>query len=823
MEILQFLIEEIGCNPDCRNDAGKTPLHYLCECNSLEGVKYLVSKHHVDVSVTDNKEQTPIMFTTNADIIKILLDHGAKAMPLYELHENVFRNHASDSQPPPTPVKVLVVGNASNGKTTLIDSLKHERKKFQSLEPPQHTAGIIPNDFESEIYGFVTLYDFAGQHEYYASHETMIHAIVRHSPPVILLLVNLNKHSEEIARELYYWLAFIENQSTSASDMAHLIVVGSHADVLESMGDKPNEKLSSIVDSLRQRVERSCMVLAAALSMDCRQPHSEEISILRQFLKKSCDSLRIKGTMNFTCHCFYVSIIDQFRQFSAVTVDQIRNATVVKSRQVSEYSYHSWNESSESTLRKSFFPVDIVEVVQKLDDLSGRGHITFIKNPKRLHMSWVILDKEAILADVNGTVFAPQGFQQHQNLASSTGVVPFSKIKAHFLKYDPKVLVAFLSHLEFCFEIQDKEVLELLNNEIIRFSPSSEQYFFFPSLVSIETPNSVWKKNDRFSYQCGWMLQTVNDHFFTPRFLQVLILRLAFSCTQTQSKPAESHDLPVIRRVCSVWKRGISWTNRDGVETVVEVLEQSQAVIVMMRCFNMLKSLVQCLHLRSSIIQKVLKATAEFCSVSTLESFIHPDDLQYPPKSGSETVLFHIPGVAQTIVDMNPCVHDDSDVGEIISMEELLYFEPYSDIGRQLLEKLFDKENEDVKVSDYFLNEISQSIVANTEPRYLKQKKELFLKLFKLNPDVLHEQVMSLPESQSFQFKKMFQIWCSRSYVTYGHLKKTLDKYSMFCGRNLLVSVSLASIGRLISRLISQWYLSMNISPFKVEIRNFIS
>ena len=83
----------------------------------------------------------------------------------------------------------------------------------------------------------------------------------------------------------------------------------------------------------------------------------------------------------------------------------------------------------------------------------------------------------------------------------------------------------------------------------------------------------------------------------------------------------------------------------DGMEAVVEVTEQGQAVVVMLRCLKGLTSEVNCIQLRSSLIQNVLRAKEEFCSlVSTTDSFIDPQSLQYPLHEGApdDDSLWHL-------------------------------------------------------------------------------------------------------------------------------------------------------------------------------------
>ena len=45
--------------------------------------------------------------------------------------------------------------------------------------------------------------------------------------------------------------------------------------------------------------------------------------------------------------------------------------------------------------------------------------------------SWIIIDKDLLLREVNGSVLAPAGFTEYKSL-TLTGVVPFSKVLDQF-------------------------------------------------------------------------------------------------------------------------------------------------------------------------------------------------------------------------------------------------------------------------------------------------------------------------------------------------------------------------------------------------------
>ena len=783
-ELLKFLIE-MGCDPSCWNDAGRTPLHYLCESDAdTAAIEYILSTQKPELSVVDNKGQTPIMLTTNLEVTKLLLKHGADATPLYEMHHNFFKTKT----PPPTPLKVLVVGNASMGKTTLIESLKNEVNQIFQDDPKPHTAGIIPNDFESKIYGSVTLYDFAGQHEYYASHEAVVHSIIKSSSPVIVLLINVTESKSDIKKSILYWLSFIENRCTVLRVKSHLIVIGSHTDCFkESDGSNPQDKLDIIITALQSRLQKSPLRLVASVAMDCRQSHSPGIITLRHHLQESSTKLRDAAVMKFTSHCFCVFLQDKLQHFEALRLEQITNIILCHASHIS--TRHARMSLTDSNKPEALLPTDTEEILRICEELNDKGHFIFLRNHSKPQMSWVILNKEKLLGTVNGTVFAPHSFEQHRSLASNTGVVPFHKITTQFSEHDPNMIVEFLSYMEFCQEIHDQEVLDILTSDDRSTRPwsSLERYFFFPSLVSIETPNGVWQNDSRYGYQWGWILHcTETDQFFTPYFLQVLILRLTFSFALKPSNYPTDDEMPAIKRVCSVWKKGICWTCTGGVEAIVELLEQNQVVAVMVRSYRKAVNEIKCIHLRSQIMKKVFQAKESFCpNVSTAESFIHPKDLQYPLPRITETSLFALPTVARAIVESEPCAVSDN--GEMLDIEELISFDPYSDVDESILETLFDQQNREKQVTDEFLYDFSSSIVENTDQHEtLEFKKKLFIKIFKLRKVMLKRG--SRDADEVHKVLAIFQAWQHNSAGTYQCLREMLDEYSVFCGRNPLVS-----------------------------------
>ena len=243
-------------------------------------------------------------------------------------------------------------------------------------------------------------------------------------------------------------------------------------------------------------------------------------------MNNSCCELRQTADVDLHCHVLYAFLLDKFRGKVACTVSHI--ATII--------------QESDALLPQN--PDGLIPLISTLSD---KGLLFLVKDSVKSEDSWVILQKQALLREIIGTIFAPKDFSQHRkHLSSSTGVVPLLKLKSEFPDYNSTMIAKFLTHLEFCFKVDDHETLELLkdDNVLDKNIPQSlsEEFYFFPALVSIKNPLQVWEQDDVMICQCGWFYRCVNHgQFLTTQFLHVLILRLAFSFA-LQFDPDDSHE-----------------------------------------------------------------------------------------------------------------------------------------------------------------------------------------------------------------------------------------------------------------------------------------
>ena len=716
---------------------------------------------------TTKSGETPLSLADKAAIIRELLKHGAT--PDYQ----VWSRHLPlncPKQPAQQAVKTFVVGDPGAGKSTLAKSLQKEGNvlsKFANRVSKvsgvdEKTAGIVPHDIESRKFGRLTLYDFAGHKEFYAGHDAVLKSAVSGSPAAVFLIVaDLDNSDKEFEERIQYWLAFLENQGLSADPKPHVIIVCSHADLKTAAV----EKKRSIVDSLQQSAAFSSFHYAGFVAMDCRYSGSSSMSLLRQYLAECCQELR--STVEMTCrsHCFLVYLFHKFQGCPAVNLTKV--ASTVASESANEQLV-------------AFIPEDISGISHICDELNERGNILFLKGSGASQSSWIILDKETLLSRVTGTIFAPKDFKQYQNLASSTGVVPFSKIPTHFPDLDPDMIVHFLCHLEFCHNIADSEVLQLLHSlgtsEPVATIDLTKKFLFFPNLVSIEVPSGVWETSPDFGHHCGLVLQCKPGQFFTPRFLQVLLLRLAFFYALAPDVQHEtSSDLPTLKRKCKVWKSGIYWANRSGVEALVEVGEGSKRVVVLLRCSK--GTQVECAHLRSAIIGKILQVRSEFCpKVAIREFLLRPSDSKdYPLKPSSDLTLITTAELACTVMKAEQGVLDTA--GNGISIANLLGFEPYAYLGERIIRELFDEQNPSYseQVSDDFLYGI-----ANKNYRTFDHVE----KMLNLPAASVECHIYPAIPGPAHKMAHLLLCWRERSEGSRQCLRQTLDHFSVFAGRN---------------------------------------
>ncbi len=157
---------------------------------------------------------------------------------------NYLRQLRSGEVRPLNEAKVLLVGQASVGKTSLIDRLTHN--KYNPNEPQTH--GITITDWQITVNTKqvkLNVWDFGGQEIYHATHQFFL---TKRS----LYLLVCNCRTSEDENRLEYWLKLIE----SFGDASPVILVGNKSD--EQPLDLNRKALRDKYPNIKAILETSC-------------------------------------------------------------------------------------------------------------------------------------------------------------------------------------------------------------------------------------------------------------------------------------------------------------------------------------------------------------------------------------------------------------------------------------------------------------------------------------------------------------------------------------------------------------------------------------
>ena len=750
LHIVKYLVNMQLVDPSCKDNAGLTPLHLACKEGHMGVVKYLVSQTFCDPSISQpsNPSPTELAFEHgNTEIAVYLLGKCTMAPKSNELLKAVLKEYPVLSP----SVQVYIIGNRSSGKSTLTKAIQDEYsqmtgKLFNVRGVTAETAGIDPVQFDSKICGKITIYDFAGHEEYHGSHEALFEST---SHPVFLIPVDLRLPDEEILRTLKYWMTLASKGVTCAQTQADIILVGSHADVLRSRELQPKRVLlAEFVKSSSKFANLQCVGWA---DLDCRKSASAGMTKLRQLLQERCRFARYRADYNNTNALLLKKYLSEsyVSRRKACTFSQLIDALL------QDETEHF------NTLKH------LTRLCEACESLNTSGDIVFLKSQENMEDSWIILDKEHILSHV-------QGILKTLKSETTTGIIPWSLLCKK--TKDTSLVVEYMLKMEFCSEIERQSLWKMKGPS----QPTEQQrYFFFPNLTKEAAPKDVWQKDLQFTYAFGWILKCSESdctNFFTPRFLQVLLVRLTcrFALTSHPDSPAQVRQ----SEGCIIWTRGVRWKDPNLlVEVLVEVIEQSTAVVVLMKCMHneinkemrFLKEM-QFLKLRSSLIREIISIKSKHCSdLKTTQFLVHPDYAQqYPLHSVSEISLSR---VARAFAENQPSIIHS---GEYLLLNRLLLFDPFENFGAELLQELSSsyQNSREVKVPERTLHLISMA----GERSWPK-----LAEILEVGQDLVSKLQKDTTKTEIEKCRSVLDCWSSRK-GTYSQLYEQLSSYSIFAG-----------------------------------------
>ena len=618
------LIEVFNLSVHSTDDDGNTPLHFSALSGHTESVKLLLYYYHVPIFVRNKAGKTALdLANTNPINWAIINDYTrsehkniqAEYKELWSLSSQKYSGQHNIT-------RVFVLGNPGSGKSTLIESLK--RKGIISsfflvskADVPPHTAGIIPSVYQSKGTGHLLYYDFAGDKEYYSSHSAILE-VVSHSNvgnSVFVIVTNMTNDNGTLCSELGYWLSFISYHAKimDSHDKLNLIIVLSHSDLLTSSNSA--NKLDIIkyyLQNISDQLSQWSLNVLDILSLNCRRPSSSKVVVDSIVQLSKCISPYSLSTEAALLHGALLQEKD-FRNVIAckfhVLLGHIKDTGVC-------------------------LPNEAYALYPMVKELHDIGLLMMIgQSEDQIENYLLLMDIPSLTNEVHQILFHKLAEKNNSSAISSQyakmGIFPESFISRILPDHITKEC---LVQLQYCQEFSHAEVG--LDYSVTQNSESTNLLLYFPSLCQLESEHANWSHDPDLNFSIGWFVKCIGKlDYFPPRYLHVLLLRLTFMfALPASTTPISDVDLNVSLCLkdqnchCTMWKNGIHWLTREGVECIVEVVNENKGVVVVVKSRK--QHTYQCIHMLTQIVNVITEAKTEFCNSVSLQRYIlNSDDL----------------------------------------------------------------------------------------------------------------------------------------------------------------------------------------------------
>ena len=602
-------LAEAGANLNEQDERGVPPLMEAAYMGRANVVVELI-RAGADVSVVSSREcwlvaagSTALHFAAKENSIEcgvLLVEAGAdmrtrnkdSKSPL-DLASHDFQQAIQQAQSFCTKRIVAVISYAEHGKSTLIAALQAEgntllkrfTNRFTKVQDiRKRTAGIEAVQFSSQKYGETLFYDFAGQSDYHGPHQSFLEAMFSKPGVSVTLLLVVKSTDEEdvITRQVTHWLQPLS--LASAPSTPQVILVGSFLDKVESRKEATEKLLyctQSVQEQFHFNIQGPCL-------LDCRKPASEGIDQICTFLQEN-------EPLQLSCKSFSYSV--------RWVLVQVRKEFPVPA--ITLHTFQSWLLNDAKLNPQHFPPAE-----QMCHDLTAVGHALFLPNKQDPSQSWLILDLQAILHDVYGTLFSGS-----QGKVNQFGLLHCSQLTELFPELDSAMIQEVLVSLEFCIQVDSSLLLEELMN--LTAKDEGEGWLYFPALVSAQ-PFEIFPEvpdSHHLQWVC-WQLRTAEKHLISAHLLQTIILRLAANHVFT-------HELsPSVREhCCCVWVNGLSWMSTKDIDVAFQISDSSVVQVV-----GRSKAGPEKLHqYMLTVVSDVIKTTAQLSPKLEAASYIvHP-------------------------------------------------------------------------------------------------------------------------------------------------------------------------------------------------------
>ncbi|XP_064398139.1 uncharacterized protein LOC135344779 [Halichondria panicea] len=672
IKLLNKLVTEHKVDPSIRDNDGNTPLHLLCRTLHAEKEKLriiLCEHRYWTVFQVNNNGNTPLHTATrygqadcayllsqeynaplfvqnkygwtaldlakalgNQHIGSIFLSHNFEIQSTYEQLDKLAKKEFAGEK---NLTRIFVVGHPGAGKSTLVETIKKEGffSYFSTSTVKLHTAGIIPSTYDSNTYGRMILYDFAGDSVYYSSHAAIMESInTSKGSNIYLIVCDLSEGEEAAVTKYSYWLSFLSYNIKQFSNTI-ILPVGSHAD--DFMNKASVQQVLRVLNDVSQKFCTSSNIdklhIEQSVALDCRNRGA------------AVDSIKKLATKFFDL----VSPVRLSPETSTLLGLLRKDFEHIPACKVNLLISHiegtgiplPLNSLSLYSLIRELHDLGLLMVIEREGD-SIENHI-------------IILKISAFTSDVHNKLFstsAKADLTKHiDQLKFSVGIISESLLERVLPEYITK---ESLLQLQYCHEIENLYVEEdhthsqLTSEPVPTDSATKEKsHLFFPALCDLKLEDIQWPKSEGDKITLGWNAKCDGDRFdfFPTRFLHVLIVHLShnfalkqilptkhrLSSTASNSLIAEVH---AANPSCHVWSTGLHWLMKNGVEVFVDMPKEADSKELVVLARSDVRNQAKCSETLHQVIQKVVEAKMEFCaSIVPTVYLLDPSNLKDEP------------------------------------------------------------------------------------------------------------------------------------------------------------------------------------------------
>ena len=655
------------------DDEGNTSLHLAAMFGQKKCVHMLLKHVNAPVFVRNTSGKS-VLDVAKDTMTKMIIndylkqeDNRVRIQHDYKTLQDLSTKKYSGAQ---RLTRIFVMGNVESGKSTLIEAIKREGffssfNQVSETTVPPHTCGIIPSIHYSKTIGRVQFYDFAGDTEYYSSHAAIISNVLqsKHGTNICLILVNLEKDTKCILDELGYWFCFISYHSMNLEDTIKVLVLGSHVDrITETTATEKVEQVSNFIQKYLSHTTKAMLnITDKCLTLNCRNPRSS------QHIRKELLQL-VEGAIPYrlsTEASILLGLLEKdFKNVVTCTLQIVVN-------HIAETGICLPN-----TIKSLYAVVRELHIV---------GLVMLIETKSsKLEDSLLLLDVPKLTNEVHKLLFSNESSQRFISStnpqSASMGILPVEYLCKFLPDY---VTTDCLVQLQYCQELSRTEVKH--DSVVPKENPSAPTLLYFPALCTIERKENITTQ-DCYHYSLSWYVKCTGEFdYLPPRFLHVLLLRLAYSFAlpalhnHSQTASPNESSITTVEKYnyrCTMWKSGIHWLMQKGVECFVEMVNNSKGVIIITHSKEDQKSI--CTEMLIKIISEIEQAKDEFCATVTLQHYLM--DSTDPASFVDKRKLFAVKDIHnvsekdKVVISASACGNTQIDATRVAGLKNFIHY-----------------------------------------------------------------------------------------------------------------------------------------------------